>query len=188
MVNADELREIIDSCHEWLLVRELGNTFPLEKHEIEVIEDERKVHFGFLDDKGFHSWRLNSFAHNDGEVEIDVAGSFAKNRETLRLVPRIRAADLAAEIEKARLEKANEIGALIAENHRGSKLGRVALNEPGGRLAQINFDTANKIPIAAIADVTASMTVEAIFTAAMLWLEKLGLRKKRTVHDIWIIC
>ena len=27
MVNADELRQIVDSHHEWLLVRELGRTF-----------------------------------------------------------------------------------------------------------------------------------------------------------------
>ena len=42
--------------------------------------------------------------------------------------------------------------------------------------------------MAAIADVTGQLTVEAIFTAAMLWVEKLGLRKKRPLNDIWIVC
>ncbi len=188
MVNADELREIVASRHEWLLVRELGKTFPLERHEIEIAEDGEKAHFGFLDDKGFHSWRLNGFGHNDGEITIDVAGAFAKKRETMRLVPRIAAAELAVEIEIARLEKANEIAGLIADNFPGKKLGRVALNTENGRVAQINFDTGEKVPIAAIADVTAKLTVETIFTAAILWLEKLGARKKRPVLDIWIIC
>jgi len=188
MVNADELREIVASRHEWLLVREPGKTFPLDKHEIEIVEDGEKTHFGFLDDKGFHSWRLNSFGQTDGGVTIDVAGAFAKKRETMRLVPRASASELIAEIEFARLQKANEIAGLIADNFPGTKLGRVALNEANGRLAQINFDTADKVPMAAIADVTSSLTVEAIFTAAILWLEKLGLRKKKPVNDVWIIC
>ncbi|MEO6050969.1 MAG: hypothetical protein ABIP78_06520 [Pyrinomonadaceae bacterium] len=188
MVNADELREIVDGCHEWLLIREHGKTFPLDKHEIEIIDDEGKSHFGFLDDKGFHSWRLNNFTHTDGEIRIDVAGEFAKNRETMRLVPRTLASELAAEVEAARLEKANEIAVLITDNFPGIKLGRVALNEENGRFALINFDTADKIPMAAIADVTGSLTVETIFTSAFLWIEKLGLRKKKPINDIWIIC
>src|SRR5580765_1870156 len=161
MVNADELREFIASRHEWLLIREPGKTFPLEWHEIEVSEDGEKAHFGFLDDNGFHSWRLNAFGHDDGEITIDVAGAFAKKRETMRLVPRASASVLIAEIELARLEKANEIARLIAYNFPGTNLGRVALNEPNGRLAQINFDTGDKTPMAAIADVTGSLTVEA---------------------------
>ncbi|MBK8465351.1 MAG: hypothetical protein IPL32_05925 [Chloracidobacterium sp.] len=188
MVNADELREIVASHHEWLLVRDLGKTFPLEKHEIEIAEDGEKTHFGFLDDKGFHSWRLNGFAHEGGEITIDVAGAFAKKQEIMRLIPRVTAADLAAEVEFARLEKANEIAAFITDNYPGIKLGRVALNTENGRLAQINFDMAEKIPMAAIADVTSTLTVETVFTAAILWVEKLGLRKKKPVLDIWIIC
>lgn len=188
MVNTDELREIVSGHHEWLLVRDAGKTFPLERHEIEITKHGEKAQFGFLDDKGFHSWRLNSFACNGSEIAIDVAGAFARKQEVMRLVPRVAAAELAAEIERARLEKANEMAGLITENFPGTKLGRVALNTENGRLAQINFDTADKKPIAAIADVTSTLTVESVLTAAMLWLEKLGMRKKKPVLDIWIIC
>ena len=116
MVNPDELRELIACNHEWLLVRELGKTFPLERHEIEITEDGSKVFFGFLDDNGYHAWRLNGFALNGDEIAIDCAGAFGKKREAMRLVPRTSAALLTAEIEQARLEKANEVANLIAEN------------------------------------------------------------------------
>ena len=188
MVNADELRGIIASGHEWLLIRELGHTFPLQSNEIEVARDGEKTHFGFLDDKGFHSWRLNEFAFDGNEISIDVAGAFAKKRETMRLVPRASASVLTAEVEFARLRKANEIAGLIADKLPGSKLGRVALNAENGRLGQINFDRADKTPMAAIADVTGTLVVEAVFTTVILWLEKLGLRKKKPVSDVWIIC
>jgi hypothetical protein len=187
MVNAEELRDLVDGRQEWLLVREAGPAFPLYKHEIEIDDDGEKTYFGFLDDRGFHTWRLNGFVHGDGEITIDVAGAFAKRREIVRLVPRTLASELAAEVEKARLEKANDIAALIA-TFSGVRLGRVALNEENGRFAQVIFDTAEKVPIAAMADVTGSLTVESIFTAAMLWIEKLGLRKKRPINDIWVIC
>ncbi|MBK6724120.1 MAG: hypothetical protein IPG58_12920 [Acidobacteria bacterium] len=188
MVNADDLREAISSHHEWLLIRDLGRTFPLQKTEIDIIDDGEKLHFGFLDDKGFHSWRLNAFDHSDGEIAIDVAGAFAKKRETMRLVPRESAADLIAELERARLQKANEIAELITAFDPAIKLGRVALNEENGRFAQIEFETSNKTPTAAVADITAKVTVEATFTAAMLWIERLGGRKKKPVNDLWIIC
>lgn len=189
MVNTDELRELVESRHEWLLVREQGKTFPLERHEIEIAADGDKTHFGFLDDKGLHTWRLNDFSSDAaGEITIDVAGAFAQKRETMRLVPRISAAELSAEVELARLKKANEIAQLVAQNFPEAKLGRVALNVENGRLAQIEFETADKTPTAATADVTGKLTVETILASAMLWLDKLGLRKKKPVNDIWIIC
>src|SRR5436190_6341790 len=189
MVNLEELRELVASRHEWLLVRELGKTFPLEKHEIEIAADGDKTHFGFLDDKGFHTWRLNGFACDAaGEITIDVAGAFARKQETMRLVPRVSAAELAAEVELARLKKANEIAQLLTQNFPDIKLGRVALNVENGRLAQIEFDTVDKLPMAATADITGTLTVETIIAAAMLWIDKLGLRKKKPVNDIWIIC
>ena len=188
MVSVDDLREIIAGNTEWLLVRETGRTFPLFASEIDITVDGEKVHFGFLDDKGLHTWRLNGFARDGGEVSIDAAGAFAKNRETMRLVPRISAADLAAEVELARLAKANEIAQLLANSFTGIKLGRVSLNKENGRLAQIQFGSADRKAAAAMADITATMTAEALFTAAILWLEKLGRRKHRPVNELWLIC
>ncbi|MEO7658610.1 MAG: hypothetical protein ABIV48_03255, partial [Pyrinomonadaceae bacterium] len=187
MVNVDELRALIASRHEWLLIRGSGMAFPLLNHEIEITGDGEPFRFAFLDDRGLHSWRLNNFENIEGELAIDVAGAFSKNRETIRLVPRVAASELTAEIEIARLIKANEIAKLIAENFPCSKIGRVALNTDGGRLAQITFQTNEKRPMAAMADVTGALTAESIFTAAMLWAEKLGLRKN-PVNEIWLIC
>lgn len=187
MVNADEIRELIDSHCEWLLVREAGQTFPLDKTEIEITADGDKTRFGFLDDAGFHAWRLNGFSLEGSEIALDVAGAFARKRELMRLVPRHSAAEFAAEIELARLRKANEIAGLITDNFSGTKLIRVALNTENGRLAQIIFAKKPKQQIAAIADVSDSLVPEAILTAAILWLEKLGLRNKNPIFEIWII-
>lgn len=187
MVDIDELCKLLDARAEWLLVREQGRTFPLKRDEIEVEIVRERPYFGFVDDTGFHSWRLNGFECDANEIAIDVAGAFGKKQERMRLIPRAAAAELAAEIEIARLEKANEIAKCLAESLPDVKLGRVALNTENGRLAQIQFEM-DKRPMAAIADVTGTLTVEPIFTAAMLWLERrLSLRKK-AVGEILIIC
>ena len=188
MVDVDDIRECLDGHHEWLLVRDLGMTFPLDRTEIAVESNDDKTFFGFLDDNGFHSWRLNEATLSENEISFDVAGAFGRKRETIRLVPRVAASELAAEVEIARLKMANEIAAMIEPSFPGTKLGRVALNVETGRLAQIQFETIDKVPIAAIADVTGKLTSEALMTAAMLWLEKLGSRKKKPVLEIWIIC
>jgi hypothetical protein len=188
MVSTDELRERIAAGHEWLLVREASKTFPLQSSEIEFVEARGKRQFGFIDDKGFHSWRLNDASLADNEIVIDVAGAFARKCETMRLVPRESAAALVAEIEAARLTRANEIAALITENFVGTKLGRVALTDDNGRLAQIEFENIDRTPIAALADVTAKLTPEIIFTAAITWLEKISLRKRKPVSEIWLSC
>lgn len=188
MVDFDEIRTKLD-CHlEWLLVREFGKTFPLDRTEIEVENEAEKILFGFLDDNGFHSWRLNEVVISEDEISLDVAGAFGRNRETIRLIPRISASEITAEIELARLKIASEIAAMIEPSFPGTKLGRVALNVETGRLAQIQLETVDKVPIAAIADVTGKLTCEAVMTAAMLWLEKLGLRKDKPVLEMWIIC
>ncbi len=188
MVNAAELRDLITERPEWLLARETAGNFPLMSSEIEVVEEDGKAHFGFIDEAGFHSWRLNGFEIEGSELAVDVAGSFARNREVMRLIPRTAAVEITAELERARLEKANEVAGLIESNFYGVKLGRVALNVENGRIAQIEFETAEKVPIAAMADITASLTAESVFTAAISWADKISLRKKRPISDVWIIC
>jgi hypothetical protein len=187
MVNTEELRELISGHNEWLLVRETGRTFPLLASEIDIRGDDRKPQFGFLDDKGLHTWRLNGFSKDGAELAIDTSGAFARKRELMRLVPRISAADLAAEVEVARLLKANEIARLMIESFPGFKPGRVSLNADNGRLAQIQFITANRKATAAISDITGAMTAESVLSAAFIWLRRLGLRKKNPINEIWII-
>src|SRR5438067_5892625 len=108
MVKTDQIRDQINAHHEWLLVRDEGRTFPLDKNEIEIESEGDRPFFGFLDDEGFHSWRLNGFSVEGNQIAVDVAGAFARKRETMRLIPRHSAAEFAAEIELARLKKANE--------------------------------------------------------------------------------
>jgi RecB family endonuclease NucS len=187
MVNIDELCQLIATRNEWLLVRDEGRTFPLLAGEIDVSSENERARFGFLDDKGLHTWRLNGFALQGTEISIDVAGAFARRRETMRLVPRVTAAELSAEVETARLQQANEIARMIADSFPGVKLGRVSLNKENGRLAQIQFQTSDKRPCAAVCDITASLTAETVFTTAMLWLEKLGMRKNKPVNEIWVV-
>lgn len=186
MVDLDDLRSRIDSHNEWLLVRANGRAFPLLRNEIELTGAAERVQFGFADDCGFRAVRLNNFLPEAAEIVMQIAGPFGRDEEELRLIPRTSASELAAEVELARLKKANEIAELINARNAGTKLERVSLNVENGRLAQILFSFDNR-NVAALADVTDVMTPEALIASAMLWYDNLGLRKKKPIFEIWII-
>lgn len=187
MVTPAELSELIAAYPEWLLIRGSGRSFPIFANELEISENDGRSLVGFLDDGGFHSWRLNEYKFQDGAIELDVAGPFAQKRETIRLVPRESAAALVAAVELARLQKANEIARLIETSIPATKIIRVDLNMENGRLGQIIFER-ERVRIAALNDVTSAMTPESILASAMIWLEKLGLRSKNPITDVLIIC
>jgi len=187
MVTTEELRERVAATEEWLLVRDEGRTFPLLASEIEISDSDGKRHFGFVDDKGFHSWRLNHAEVHGTELAIDVAGAFARRQEIFRLVPRTPAAELAAELELARLQLANEVAKLVADNFPAVRLGRVALSADNGRLAQIELQDGDRVPLAAMADITSKLPPEIVMTHAILWLERISSRKKKPVRRLWLI-
>jgi hypothetical protein len=188
MVDPAGLREIVDTHFEWLLVRGSGRSFAVTKREIGIFDGNGDgPSIQFLDENGVHSRKLSGYSLEDGTIQIDFREPADGTVETVTLVPRTPEADLAAEVEIARLERVNEIARLIAEFAPGTKIGRVALNAENGRLGQIGFISSDKTPLAAVVDVTASLTAEALFTAAILCLEKLGMLKK-PVLEIWVIC
>lgn len=188
VVTADshsELEEKIAANIEWLLIRSNGRAFPLSANEIEIDLLEDRTQFGFVDDTGLHKWRLNGFAIEADGIALDVAGSFGKNRETIRLVPRIAAAQLAAEAEAARLEKANGIAKLIAEFLEAGIV-RVSLAKDNSRFAHIIFRQGKGRIQAAIADVSGNVTHETLLAAAILWQERLESRKKDPIGRVSI--
>lgn len=187
MVNAAEIRALIDGHFEWLLVREEGKSFPVNRTEIEVAHTGGKTLFGFPDDRGFHSWRINGFLSSESGIELDVAGAFGKKREQIRLVPRASARQLSFEIEIARLKRANEIAEALRSGQPNVKLIRVALAKDNGRIAHIFFKTADGRLNAAMTDVTETATLESLLASAILWQAKLDLRKKYRVDAVWII-
>jgi hypothetical protein len=187
VVTADELLTLIAARHEWLLVHENGRSFPIDSAEMDVYEDSGKTFFGFIDDAGYHSWRLNGFSPDNGEISIDVAGPFGRKRETLRLVPRVTAAELSAEVEAARLEAANAIAAMIPTAFPASKVTRVAINAENGRIANFEFVTSSGKVMAAIADVTGTVVSGLILATAMIRSDKLSARKKLPVSEMLVI-
>lgn len=183
----EEIAQILQSCNEWLLIRASGKTFALQKNEIEILDERGKILFSFLDETGFQTWRIVVFEKKGNEISFDLTRNFEKEREKIRLVPRVSADELSASVEIARLEKANQIASLIISENKSAKLVRVALNKETGRFAQIVFENSNKKQIAALADVSDMLTPENLLTSAILWLAKLERRKKNPIFEVWIL-
>jgi hypothetical protein len=184
----ENLSGLINANFEWLLVRENGKTFPLRRTEMDIVRNRTKVFLEILDDNGSRSLRVRSFAVEGNELHLDVAAHFGRDKETIRLVPRVAASELAAETELARLAKANEIAALVSESCPGTKIARIALNNDNGRLAQISLETDDRRQALAFHDLTDSLAPELLLTTAVLALRELQGRKNKPVSEIWLIC
>lgn len=180
-----ELEAKIADSFEWLLIPSNGRAFPLSASEIELVSLEDRIQFGFVDDTGLHTWRLNGYSIEDGSITLDVAGKFGKNRESIRLVPRVPAAELAAQAEAARLEKANGIAKLIGEVLEAGIV-RVSLAKDNSRFAHIIYRCGKDPMQAAIADVSGNVTHETLLASAILWQERLENRKKDPIGRVMI--
>src|SRR5690606_12407733 len=181
----EDIKTKLTATLEWLLVSDAGRTFPLANSELEIDARGGRVFFEYTDDTGFHSRRVRSIGEADGEIEIDVT-RLRGGRERLRLLPRTSAAELSLAIEIARLKRANEVAAAIAEIMPGSELFRVSLDKKRGRVAKIIFRSRGGRQSFFLTDVTETMTHEALTSAAMLLLEKLRIRKKDPIAHITI--
>ncbi|MGB7069991.1 MAG: hypothetical protein WBD22_10905 [Pyrinomonadaceae bacterium] len=182
-----ELCGLINVQREWLLVRASGRTFPLRSEEIQLERNNDRIIIGFLDNDGSHHWRLNHFKECEGGLELDVSGRFGKNREKIKFVPRTSSSEFIGELLLARLERANEIAAMLEIVRPGTKVGSVKLAKYNGRLAHIFIRTALSEHIAVLADVTDSVTAETLLTTAIAWLARLESREKNPIDKLWIV-
>ncbi len=181
-----EILVLLASRNEWLLIHSSGNAFALQRDEIEITFERGKIILNFLDEKGFQIWRIANYKIAQERLTLDLTRNFGREREKIKLVPRLSAEESGAAVELARLEKANQLAGLIVAENPQSKLVRVALNKENGRFAQIIFETARKNQIAVLADVAESATPENLLTAAILWFSKLQRRRKNSIDTVWI--
>ncbi len=181
-----EISEFLHSQTEWLLQYKFGKSFALNSSEIETEIKHGKLLFGFLDDKGFQTWRVKKFEIKNEKLFLDLTRNFEKENETVILIPRISAKDLSASVEIARAEKANKLAAILKDNEPKIKLTRVQLNKENSRLANIFFETPQKTHAAAIADVSDSLTPEILISTAVLQFAK-SQGRKNPIEEIWIL-
>lgn len=184
---AESLTEILSTHFEWLAVYSEGRTFPLRADEIELDESAEKALIGMHGDKGFLTWRIIDSGREDDTVVLRLSRNLGSERQTVRLIPRTPARELALEIELARLVRANEIAKLLESNFAAFKIVRVALNDSNGRMANIIVESPRKEQTAVLADVTNGLTAENLLASAFLWLERLNSRRKKPITAIWVV-
>lgn len=187
MDSRNELQELLNAHHEWLLIDAAGRSFALSGSEIEITDERGKTLFGFLDDKGFQTWRVADFQTKGDEILLHLNRNFERERTKIRLVPRALAKNLSASVEAARIEKCEKLAALIKKQFPCLRIVRVELNKENGRLAQIVFEDLYKKQTVAIGDVSAGLSSEILLGTAILRLVRFGNRKKNRIETLWIL-
>ena len=102
-------------------------------------------------------------------------------------MPRVSAAALAANVELARLTRANEIAALIEQFEPDSKIVRIALNTGSGRFAEIIAERRREGRFAGFSDVGAGASAESVLASSIPWFEGLQARAKKPARELYIV-
>src|SRR4030095_302767 len=181
------LTDLLDMHLEWLVIRENGRTLPFMRSEIEVKNSNGNSTLSFVDEKGLAKWRIEHVDIDEPEIVARLSSKIRNESESIRFVARESAAELRANIELARLQKANEIAEILAASEPGTKLIRVSLNVENGRIAQIESENREKIRSALMADVTASLTHESILASSMKSQDKPRMRRKNPISHVAVI-
>ena len=180
------ISEALQTHFEWLAVYSEGRAFPLRVDEIELEESPGRTLIGMHSDKGWRTWRVHSSSLAEGELLLELSGTFGAERQNVRLVPRTPAAELSREVELARLVRASEIAKSVEANFPGTKIIRVGLNESNGRMAQVIAESPQKTQWGVLADVTNALTPESLMASAFLWMDRLNARRKRPIESVWV--
>jgi hypothetical protein len=178
------LTAILDAHHEWLIVRENGRTFPTLRSEIEIENSNGKSTLGFVSDDGLAVWRIEGVEIDELDVVVNLSSKIKNTSETVRFVPRESASELRANIEFARLQKANEIAEIFVASLPNTKLVRVSLNAGNGRIAQIELEDPRKTRSGALTDVTGKLTHESLLATALKWRDELRSRRKNPIRNV----
>ncbi|NNE98674.1 MAG: hypothetical protein HKN25_06605 [Pyrinomonadaceae bacterium] len=181
------LQNLFERHNEWLMIHRSGETFSLQNHELELEIKPTKTLLSFLENKGYQTWRVADLQIEDEAVSLDLTRNFTTEKTTIRLIPRTKAEELREAVEIVRLERANEIAAVLVSEAQGLKAQRVELNKENGRFAQIIAKNRKGDHVAVLSDVSGSLTPEILLSSAILWLTKLQRRKKDPAKEIWII-
>lgn len=185
--STQDLESMLDAHAEWLMIGENGRSFPLNRREIEIERAERGPLFGAVGENGFRLRGLVAFELDGEQIGLSLSAPFGGEPEAVRLVPRVSAAALAANVELARLERANELASLVERSAAGVKIIRVALNAGSGRFAEIIAESRENGRFAVYADIAGGGTAESILASSILWFERLRARAKKPARELHII-
>jgi hypothetical protein len=187
VASTEGLDDLLDKHAEWLMVSGNGRSFPLHRNEIEIELTETGPRFGTVGENGFRSRRIAGLETDGDEIELSLAAPFGGDAETVKLVPRVSAAVLAANIELARLERANDIASLVEQAEDGVRIVRVGLNAGSGRFAEIIAERRPGVRFAVFFDIAGGATSESILATSMVWFERLQARAKKPVRELHLI-
>ena len=185
--SVNDISEFLDTHLEWLIVRENGRTLPMLRAEIEIVNTNGTLKLGFIDETGLILRSVSGFEIDGLELVVRLRSQLKNEIEMVRFVPREPAAELRANIELARLQKANEIAQIFAASIPDSQVVRVSLNKNNGRIAQIELEDRFKTRTAAITDLTSSLTHESMLATALKSYDEFRGRKKNPIDRLVVI-
>jgi hypothetical protein len=185
------LREIFAAQSEWLFADAEGQTFALQRDEIEIFEQNDKLFLGCLTAAGWRNWRVYKVENTAEKLVFEIAGKFNGAKTRIELTRRISVESLLTEVRAARLRRAQEIAVIARREFSASaKIVRVGLSQGArrgqtGKFARILIDQTSGKTIAVSAHVAESSSAEEFLSGSLQWLK--NLEERRKIDCLWLL-
>ena len=182
------LLEIADAHSAWFISRDGGIPLEVQRNEFDFSAAHSRLIFSCWTQEGSRTWRVNDWHQSDDKLSLHVSRRMGAERATIELVPRASAKALVATIAAARQMRCEKLAQLAVdglEDDPSIKIERAALS-PGmrrdqpGRYARIILRSPfERIAVTGTVAESDPRNVDALFSSALLWFERVQATPKR---------
>lgn len=182
-----EIREFLKAHHEWFFTQDGGAPLALNTTEFDFSIAHRRLIFSCWTQDGSRAWSVNSWKWTGEKLQFEATRRMGADRSILELVPRASAKAIVAGIAVARQTRCEMLARIASDalSGAGAKIERAGLS-PGmrrdqpGRYARIVLRLRHeRVAITGTVAQSDVRNMDALFSSALLWFNRLRGRPKR---------
>lgn len=181
------LERLLREHTEWLLVYPSGESFALRSHEMRLKVSKGKAVLVILTRVGRKIRMLENVTVTDSGVELELSHVSGRGAIRVSLVPRTPAGDLSTAVSSSRLGIACAIANRVSVEFEGAELKGMTLDRGSGRVARMTFERGKGRIFGVLADVSESLSPEALVTQALSWLMAPGKRSDMPFYRVYLL-
>src|SRR2546423_2112702 len=178
------IRDILGTHHDWFVSLDGRSPLDLNTDEFDLSVAHGRLLFSSWTETGSRTWRISAWSSSGEKLLLHASRRFGAENVNLELVPRASAQALVASITAARRERCDKLARIVGD-YLAARVEKATLS-PGmrrdqpGRYARIILRLPHeRIALTGTVAQTDVRNVDALFSSALLWFERIMQSPKR---------
>lgn len=178
------IREILGTHHDWFVAIDGCSPLAINADELDLSLAHGRMLFSSWTETLSHTWRISAWNWSGEKLLLHASRRFGAEKANLELVPRASAKALMASITTARQARCDRLAQIVGDylsaRVEKSTLSRGMRRDQPGRYARIILRLPHeRIAVTGTVAQTDVRNVDALFSSALLWFERITQSPKR---------